>query len=143
MIKVKKLEMVSIAVNSFEEAVPFFQNVFGAEFDEEPLVDEQFKALSFRMGESGMELLTPTNPDSLMTKHLEKRGQGLFHISLRVENFEESMQFMESQGYRVIDRKDFSAKPFKVSDGFIYQEAFMSPKDAFGVFIALVEVRKD
>lgn len=143
MIKVKKLERIGIAVNSFEEAVPFFENVFGAKFDKEPYVEEQFKVLSFRMGESNMELITPTDPDSLMAKHLKARGQGVFHITLQVENFEEAMNFMESRGYRVINRRNYTEKPFKIPGGAIVQEAFMSPKDAFGLFIAMVEVKED
>jgi len=143
MIKIRKMERIGIAVNSFEEAVPFFEKVFGAEFDAEPYVEEQFKVLSFRLGESNMELLTPTEPDSLMAERLKEVGQGVFHVTLQVENFEESMSFMESQGYRVINRRDYSEKPFKVPGGAIVREAFMSPKDALGVFFALVEIKED
>jgi methylmalonyl-CoA/ethylmalonyl-CoA epimerase len=133
-LKVKKVDHVGIAVRDKEYAERFLLEILGAN----KLIDEswvyggqEFNWAYFLLGEQGMiELISSSDPDNFVNKFIDKRGEGLHHVTLQVENLLEAVEFLESKGLRVVDVN---------TENPIWKEAYISPKDAFGVLIQLAE----
>jgi methylmalonyl-CoA/ethylmalonyl-CoA epimerase len=87
----------------------------------------------FRVGESAVELMEPTRPDSPVGKFLARRGEGLHHVAFEVEDLEAAMARLKSSGARLVDEEP------KVGLGGT-RTAFVHPKGAFGVLTELVEL---
>jgi methylmalonyl-CoA epimerase len=118
-----KIDHIGIAVKSLEEAVKVYQTAVGlslAGYDE---VEEQgVKVAMLDIGESRIELVEPTRPDSPIEKFMAKRGEGIHHIAVQVENIEEALARLKAEGVRLIDRI-----------------AFVHPASTHGVLMELVE----
>ncbi|MGB3684119.1 MAG: methylmalonyl-CoA epimerase [Rubrobacteraceae bacterium] len=123
------------AVEDIEAATRFYRDRFGVEPGEPEEVEEQgIVATMFRVGDSNIELLQPTRPDSPVGKFLAKRGEGFHHVAFEVENLEESLAELESRGVELIDREP------RIGAGGT-RMAFVHPGSAFGVLTELVELR--
>ncbi len=82
----KKISHIGIAVESIEQALPFYRDVLGLEYEGEEVVAEQKVKVAFlAIGESRIELLEPTAPDSPVAKFLEKNGPGIHHLAYQVD----------------------------------------------------------
>ena len=90
----------------------------------------------FMAGESKIELLEATDPDSAIAKFIEKRGEGIHHIAFDVENIEEAMERMAAKGYRIIN-----PEPKKGADNKMV--CFLHPKSTNGVLVELCQEIKD
>ncbi|MNL40216.1 hypothetical protein D3C87_1625500 [compost metagenome] len=86
----------------------------------------------FEVGESRLELLEPTSPDSPVAKFLEKRGEGLHHVALGVADVASALSHLKAKGYRLIDEA-----PRKGAGGALI--AFVHPKSTHGVLLELCE----
>ena len=131
---IKKIEHIGIAVKEIDQAIRAFRDLLGIPLgrtDE----SEHIKARMafFPLGESSLELIQPTDPASLMAKFLEKRGEGIHHICLGVENIDEALRLLEARGAELIDRK-----PRKTQDQ--RRIAFVNPRSTNGVLIELEEI---
>ena len=132
--RVKKIDHVGIAVRDKEYAQRFLQEILGAQ----KIIDEswvyggqEFNWAYFLLGEQGMiELISSSDPENFVNKFIDKRGEGLHHVTLQVENLLEAVDFLQSKGVRVVDVN---------TDDPHWKEAYISPKDAFGVLIQLAE----
>ncbi len=123
------------AVEDIEAATNFYRTNFGVEPEEPEEVEEQgIIATMFRVGDSTIELVQPTSPDSPVGKFLAKRGEGFHHVAFEVENLDESLAELESQGVELIDREP------RIGAGGA-RMAFVHPSSAFGVLTELVELR--
>jgi methylmalonyl-CoA epimerase len=123
------------AVEDIEAATNFYRTNFGVEPEEPEEVEEQgIIATMFRVGDSTIELVQPTRPDSPVGKFLQKRGEGFHHVAFEVENLDESLAELEAQGVELIDHEP------RIGAGGT-RMAFVHPSSAFGVLTELVELR--
>lgn len=131
--KVLKIDHLGIAVHSIEEAKKLFQDTLGLKFEgSETVAEQKVTTAFFPVGDSEIELLESTAPDGPIAKYLEKRGEGIQHISFRVENIEEALAELKEKGIRLIDEKPrLGAGGAKI--------AFLHPKSTHGVLIEISE----
>jgi methylmalonyl-CoA epimerase len=128
-----KLDHVGIAVRSIEEALRTYQLRLGFAVTQIVFVEEQkVRVAILPSGESTLELLEPTAPDSPIQKFLEKRGEGVHHLCFRVDNIQEKVKELLAASMRLVSSaSEVGAGNRKV--------AFLHPKSAHGVLIELVE----
>src|SRR4051794_7833203 len=99
-----KIDHLGIATRNIAEALEFWRDSLGLELGEVEEVEEQkVRVAMLPVGESRVELLEPTDTNSPIAKFLEKRGPGLHHIAVQVDNILQSIQRLKSQGARLID----------------------------------------
>ena len=128
-----KLHHIGIAVGSLALARPVFEKLLGKPPESIEVVEEQkVRVAMFQVGESRLELLEATSEDSPVARSLAKRGQGLHHIALEVEDLAGALRKLESAGVRLIDREPRRGAGNE-------QVAFLHPASAAGVLIELVE----
>jgi len=129
---IKKINHIGIAVNSIEEAVKLYTDVLGLELkDVEVVADQKVKTAIIPVGESKIELLESTDPDGVIAKYIERRGEGLHHLALEVNNLQDALDTLAKQGVALIDEK-----PRNGVEG--TRIAFLHPKGT-KVLIELVE----
>jgi methylmalonyl-CoA/ethylmalonyl-CoA epimerase len=130
-----KLHHIGIAVGSLAAARPVFEKLLGKPPDSEEVVEEQkVRVAMFQVGESRLELLEATGEDSPLARSLAKRGQGLHHVAVAVEDLAATLRRLESAGFRLIDREPRRGAGNE-------QVAFLHPASAAGVLIELVQER--
>jgi len=128
-----KLHHIGIAVGSLAAARPVFEKLLGKPPESIEVVEEQkVRVAMFQVGESRLELLEPTCEDSPLARSLAKRGQGLHHIALKVDDLAGTLRKLESAGVRLLDREPRRGAGNE-------QVAFLHPASAAGVLIELVE----
>lgn len=132
--KISKIEHLGIAVTSIEEALPYYEQVLGFEcYNIETVEDQKVRTAFLRVGETKIELLEPTSPDSTIAKFIENRGQGIHHIAYKVDDgVQNALVECESKAIRVIDKA-----PRQGAEGL--QIAFLHPKSTQGVLTELCE----
>ena len=124
-----KLDHIGIAVRSLDSA-KIYEDL-GLTIDHVEIVETQrVKTAFLSVGDSNLELLEPTSPDSPIAKFIEKRGEGIHHICLRVENIEEHLERLKAKGYRLINEA-----PVPGAHG--CRVAFLHPSAGNGVLIEL------
>jgi methylmalonyl-CoA epimerase len=128
-----KIDHIGIAVKSLAEAVKVYQNAIGLSVSGYDEVDDQgVRVAMLTLGESRLELLEPTRMDSPIEKFMSKRGEGIHHIAVQVDNIEEALERLKASGARLID----SAPRRGAHDTRI---AFIHPSSTHGVLLELVE----
>ena len=128
-----KLHHIGIAVDSLEAARPVFEKLLGnPPVLEEVVEDQKVRVVMFQIGESRLELLEATCEDSPLARSIAKRGQGLHHIALEVDDLAGTLRKLESAGVRVID-----CEPRRGAGNELV--AFLHPASTSGVLIELVE----
>ena len=104
--KPSHIEHIGIAVKSIEESRKFYEQVLGLEcYKIEEVADQKVKTAFFMIGQTKIELLEPADPESPVAKFLEKKGPGIHHIAYSVENVDEALKEVESEGIQLIDKK--------------------------------------
>ncbi|MEK9138778.1 MAG: methylmalonyl-CoA epimerase [Bacteroidota bacterium] len=127
----KRLAHIGIAVKSIGKSSELFAKLFGmSEGHSEEVADQKVKATFFKIGEGGIELLEPTSPDSTIAKFIEKRGEGVHHLSFEVDDIEAEITRLKKEGFQMIDEK-----PRIGADGF--KIAFLHPKSTNGVLVEI------
>ncbi len=138
---VKAVDRVAIAVGDLEKARDFFEKAFGARFEPvEDVRDMKFRYQPFTVGGFKMELLCPYDSSSVIAKFLENRGEGVHHISFEVEDLDAAIAELKDKGIGIAYRHRYA--PHVNFEGFHWEEAFIHPKDAFGVLIHIAQKRK-
>jgi methylmalonyl-CoA epimerase len=139
---IRRLERVALAVPNLDEAQAFFETWFGAQFGpEEHIEDMGIRYRPFRLGESTLEILEPTRPDSPVARFLASHGgPGVHHITFEVDDLDAALAEIERRGGRIASRHTYP--PGVTFEGQIWREAFVHPKDAFGVLLHLAEKRR-
>ncbi|MGL5937216.1 MAG: methylmalonyl-CoA epimerase [Phocaeicola sp.] len=132
--KISHIEHLGIAVNSIEEALPYYEKVLGLTcYNIETVEDQKVKTAFLQVGDTKIELLEPTSPESTIAKFIENRGQGVHHIAFAVEDgVASALAEMETAGVRLIDKA-----PRKGAEGL--NIAFLHPKSTQGVLTELCE----
>jgi methylmalonyl-CoA epimerase len=131
----KRIDHVAIIVRNIEQALVFYRDTLSiapSEIKEVPT--EQVRIAFLPMGGPGgseIELIEPTTPDSSLAKFLEKRGEGLHHICLEVDDINAALAEMQEKGIPVLDEQ-----PRIAAEG---RAIFIHPKAAHGVLLELIE----
>lgn len=100
----RKINHIGIAVNSIDAFVKIYRDVLGLEYAGEEIVEDQkVKVAFFNIGESRIELLEPTSPESSVAKFLEKKGEGLHHLAVSSDDVEADIAQTKEKGLRMID----------------------------------------
>lgn len=129
--KAKGLDHVAIAVKDLEQVMAFYKESFGLEPDElETVEDQQVRAAIYGHGLGRIELICPTKPDSSVAKFLDKRGEGLHHICIEVEDIDQALAQLKAKGAQLIDQSP------RIGAGGA-RIAFVHPKGAHGVLTEL------
>ncbi len=133
---IKKINHIAVAVNSIEESAKFYKDILGLHLTGVEVVAAQKTRVGFfKIGESNIELVQPSEPDSPLTKFLETKGQGIHHICFEVDDVETEVKAFLEKGATLIDQKPRpGAHNTKV--------AFVHPKSSGGVLIELCEFPK-
>ncbi|MBL0310095.1 MAG: methylmalonyl-CoA epimerase [Bacteroidetes bacterium] len=128
-----KIEHIGIAVKDLEASNTLFAKLFGKpHYKIEPVVSEHVNTSFFEIGESKIELLHATSPDSAIAKFIEKKGEGIHHIAFAVENIEKEVERLKAEGFQAI-----SEKPKRGADNKLV--FFFHPKSTNGVLIELCQ----
>ena len=126
-----KLDHIGIAVADIEQALTFYRDALGLDIDPpEDVPSQRVRAHFIRAGGSALELLEATAEDSPIAKYLQKRGPGLHHITLRVDDIRAALAQLKARGIRLIDES-----PRAGAHGSLV--AFIHPSSAHGVLIEL------
>ncbi|MCQ2151004.1 MAG: methylmalonyl-CoA epimerase [Bacteroidales bacterium] len=135
--KISHIEHIGIAVNSIEEALPFYENVLGFEcYKTEEVADQKVKTAFLKVGDTKLELLEPTSPDSTVAKFLETRGPGFHHMAYAVEDgVANALAECGEKSIRTID-----TAPRAGADGM--NIAFLHPKATQSILTELCEKKK-
>jgi methylmalonyl-CoA/ethylmalonyl-CoA epimerase len=122
------------AVEDIEAASEFYRKNFGAVPGEPEVIEEQgIVATMFMVGESSIELVQPTRPDSPVGKFLAKRGEGFHHVAFEVDDLKVALAELKRNGVELIDEE-----PRRGAGGM--KIAFVHPAGVFGVLTELVEL---
>lgn len=131
----KRIDHIAIIVRNIEQALAFYRDTLGITPGEiKDVPTEQVRIAFLPMGGPGgseIELIEPTTADSSLSKFLEKRGEGLHHICLEVENIDIALQEMLEKGALVLDKQ-----PRIAAEG---RAIFLHPKGTHGVLLELLE----
>lgn len=132
--KVKQINHVAVVVDDMDKALSFWRDALGMELHglrDEPAEKSQVAFLPLPGSE--VELVMPVTDDSGVAKYLAKRGPGMHHICLEVDDIEGMMEQLKSKGVRLINEE-----PRTASDGKKY--AFIHPESASGVLVELYQM---
>ena len=131
--RVEKIDHVGIAVENIDKWIGFYRDVLGLKaVGSEEVAEQKVRVAFLTIGDSRIELLEPTSPDSPIAGFLEKRGGGLHHISLRVDDIEEALAKHKKAGARLIDEHPrIGAHGMRI--------AFVHPKSSGGVLLELCQ----
>ncbi|AGB05044.1 methylmalonyl-CoA epimerase [Aciduliprofundum sp. MAR08-339] len=101
---IKKIDHVAIAVKNLEEGVKIWKDM-GFEVEYENVDEQGVRVGIIHLGNARIEVLEPIKDNSPINKFLEKRGEGLHHLAVEVENIEKSLKSLKEMGYRLIDEE--------------------------------------
>lgn len=133
MFKVLRVDHIGIAVKDLEAAKKFYTDVLGMTAQGEEVIEQQkVKVCFIPSGDSEIELLESTTPDGPIAKFIEKKGEGIQHIAVRVDNIENALKDLKAKGVRLIDESPrYGAGGASI--------AFIHPKATGGVLLELSE----
>ncbi|HSP41884.1 MAG TPA: methylmalonyl-CoA epimerase [Luteolibacter sp.] len=125
---ITRIDHLGIAVQSLDEAIPYYENVLGLTCEgREEVASQKVRTAFFAAGEVHLELLEPTSPDSPIAKFLEKNPSGgIHHIAFATDDIEGQLAQAKDQGTRLIHEVPFDGAAGKLV-------AFLHPKSTFGV----------
>lgn len=131
----KTVAHIGIAVRDLQASKQLFEKLLGvAPEHEESVADQKVNTALFRMGDAGIELLEATSPESPVSKFIEKRGEGIHHISFVVDDILHELKRLKQAGFQLIDEQ-----PRRGAEGCLV--AFLHPKSTNGVLIELSQKR--
>jgi methylmalonyl-CoA epimerase len=131
------LDHIGIAVGDLGQALAFYRDALGLEVEPPEEVHSQgVRARVVPVGEATIELLEPTSPDSPIARFIEKRGPGLHHVTLRVDDLRDVLARLQERGIRLIDEQ-----PRVGAEGALI--AFVHPASTHGVLVELKQRVKD
>ena len=125
--EISHIEHIGIAVNSLEEAIPYYENVLGLKcYAIEEVADQKVKTAFFKVGNTKIELLESTDPEGPIGKFIEKKGQGIHHLAFAVDNVGKALTEAQEKGVVLIDKSSR-----KGAEGL--NIGFLHPKSTLGV----------
>ncbi|MEX1191083.1 MAG: methylmalonyl-CoA epimerase [Brumimicrobium sp.] len=131
----RKIEHIGIAVENIDEAIKTYEGLLNTKcYKIEDVASEHVKTAFFKIGDSKIELLEATNPDSPIAKYIAKRGVGMHHIAFDVEDIEEEIERLEKNDFTLIQSSPKNGADNK-------RIAFLHPKSTSGVLVELCQER--
>jgi len=128
-----KIDHLGVATKGIEEALKFWEDALGLEkVHVEEVEDQKVRVAMLPIGETRIELLEPLEENSPISNFLEKRGGGIHHIAIEVENIRKSLEGLKAAGMKLIDEE-----PREGAEGCLV--AFVHPKSTNGVLLELVQ----
>ncbi len=129
----RKIEHIGIAVRNIEEANKTYRALLNIEpYKAEEVESEGVLTSFFQIGDSKIELLAATNPESPIAKFIEKRGEGIHHIAFDVEDIEAEIERLEKSDFVLISKNPKNGADNKIV-------AFLHPKSSHGVLVELCQ----
>ena len=133
---IKRVHHIGIAVNDLKESAALFEKVLGVKAHYHDAPCQKVTEAVFKVGNGAeIDLIEPTGPESAVAKFLEKRGEGLHHVGLEVDEINQELKACEARGIQLIDKEG--------REGVAGQIGFLHPKSLSGVMIELVQPRKN
>lgn len=133
MTEIKKINHVAILVEDIDSALTFWRDQLGLPLDHVEDVPSQSSKVAFMpVGEGEVELVQPTDPDSGLGKFLEKRGEGMHHLCIEVDDIEAMLTNLQTKGVRLINEVPLDLPGRRM--------AFIHPKSTNGVLVELYEI---
>ena len=124
---ISHIEHIGIAVNSLDEAIPYYENVLGLKcYAVEEVADQKVKTAFFMVGQTKIELLESTDPEGPIGKFIGKKGPGVHHLAFAVDNVNEALADVAGKGVQLIDKAGR-----KGAEGM--NIGFLHPKSTLGV----------
>jgi len=127
-----KFDHVGIAVRSIDEKLAVYSKLGDFDVRRTEVPGQRVKIALLHAGETSVELLEPSSPDSSLTKFIQERGEGLHHIAFAVEDIEATMNQLKERGFRFIYERPADGK-------FGSKVNFIHPKSAGGVLVELTQ----
>jgi len=129
--EVSHIEHIGIAVNSLDEAIPYYEKILGLKcYAIEEVADQKVKTAFFKVGDTKIELLESTDPEGPTGKFIDKKGQGIHHLAFAVKDVNEALSEVGEKGVQLIDK---TAR--KGAEGL--NIGFLHPKATLGVLTEL------
>jgi len=129
----RKIEHIGIAVKDFTVSVPLFEKMLNTVcYKNETVAGEKVNTAFFKKGETKIELLESLEPDGVIAKFIERKGEGIHHLAFDVEDIEAEMQRMKNEGFVLLNEK-----PKQGADNKLV--CFLHPKGTNGVLIELCQ----
>jgi|SRR5690554_908672 len=132
-----KIEHIGIAVKDMESAIKIYEKLLNTEcYKVEEVASEGVKTAFFKVGESKIELLEATNPESPIARFIEKRGVGMHHIAFDVTDIEKEIDRLLNDDFQLIQKTPKNGADNK-------KIAFLHPKSTAGLLVELCQERVD
>jgi methylmalonyl-CoA/ethylmalonyl-CoA epimerase len=131
----RKIEHIGIAVNDLEKSNELFRKLLGKEYFKTEIVEgEGVETSFFQVGETKVELLQATRPDSPIAKYLEKKSEGIHHIAFEVEDIHSEISRLKAEGFEILNEI-----PKEGADNKLV--VFLHPRSTNGVLVELCQDR--
>lgn len=128
-----KIDHIGIAVKNLENSIPVFEKLLNTTcYKTEEVASENVLTAFFKTGESKIELVASTNPDGVIAKYIDKKGEGMHHIAFDVTDIQAEMKRLVAEGFTLLN--DI---PKKGADNKLV--CFLHPKGTNGVLIELCQ----
>jgi methylmalonyl-CoA/ethylmalonyl-CoA epimerase len=133
---IRKIEHLGIAVNNLEESIAVYERLLGSScYKMEEVVSEGVKTAFFQVGESKIELLEASNPESPIAKFLDKKGKGIHHIAFDTDDIEAEILRLISEDFVLIQTTPKDGADNKLV-------AFLHPKSSDGILVELCQEKR-
>ena len=133
----KKINHIGVAVKDLDEAIKLYRDQLGLEFKGTDEVESQkVKVAFFKIGETNIELVAATSPDSPIAKYLEKNREGIHHICFEVDDINRALESLKERGVKLINEE-----PRKGAHNTLV--AFIHPKSTNGVLTEICQVPEE
>lgn len=127
------IEHIGIAVSDLKDAIAFYEDKLGLKcYSIEEVPEQKVRTAFFMIGQTKLELLEATDPESPIAKFIEKKGEGVHHIAFATEGLQQALTEVENNGVQLIDKT-----PRKGAEGL--NIAFLHPRSTKGVLMELCE----
>jgi methylmalonyl-CoA/ethylmalonyl-CoA epimerase len=131
-----KIEHIGIAVNSIAKSAPLFEKLLNSPCYKKELVESEYASTAFfQKGDTKIELLESTDPEGVIARFIEKKGEGIHHIAFEVEDIEAEMKRLIGEGFTLLQEKPRPGADNKLV-------CFLHPKSTNGVLVELCMERK-
>jgi methylmalonyl-CoA epimerase len=131
---IRKIAHIGVAVKNIQEVEKLYSEILGLSITGREVSPDN-KVSFIPLGDTAVELLESVEPDGAIARHIEKRGEGIHHIALEVDNIEKTLEELKAKGLALIDQKPRAgAHDSKI--------AFLHPKGTHGVLLELCEPKK-
>ncbi len=132
-----RVEHIGIAVKNLSESLPLYETLLGTPcYKQEQVLTEQVTTAFFQKGETKIELLESTDPDGVIARYIDKKGEGLHHIAFEVADIRTEMARLKNEGFRLLMEEPKIGADNKLI-------CFVHPKSSSGVLVELCQSVKE